>query len=219
MRYILAVLLLFLTFLVSAQNMKIFVSKEPIKMDYEGYLLTIKVLKDGEIIETVPGTYQNWIYFLRRFVFEERVEILKKLKPYLDDYSLCSKAVEKLLPGTGTVMTRMHVSEEKRYTIAVETMFLINWMTFGDMATYLSTIPALYDFKRKKAVSYNDVKSIRKIAKVYKKWIDRKNSGEKMNIFDMFDLESGQIIWDGSESMKTESTRNFFNENFKKTYF
>lgn len=107
------------------------------------------------------------------------MEILKKLKPYCNDDSLCRKAVEKLLPGTGTVMTRMHVSEQKRYTIAVETMFLINWMTFGDMATYLSTVPALYDFTRKKAISYNDVKSIKKTAKIYKEWIDKKKVVKK----------------------------------------
>ena len=150
MRWILIFLLFFTWNLSSAQESKISVSKEAVKMDYEGYLLKITVVKDGEKYETKPGNYQDWVDFIRQFPFKERAEILKQLSNYFDDYSLCSKAVEGLLPATGTVRTMGHYSKETRYTIAVEAMFLINWMTFGDMAAFLSTKPILFDVEKKK---------------------------------------------------------------------
>lgn len=218
MRWILIFLLFFTWNLSSAQESKISVSKEAVKMDYEGYLLKITVVKDGEKYETKPGNYQDWVDFIRQFPFKERAEILKQLSNYFDDYSLCSKAVEGLLPGTGTVRTMGHYSKETRYTIAVEAMFLINWMTFGDMAAFLSTKPILFDVEKKKAVSYDDFESIEKLAKVYRQWVKKKQKDETISIFEMFELDSGPVIWEGSDAMQTEERKRLFKKTFRNAY-
>ncbi|WP_187773849.1 hypothetical protein [Sphingobacterium hotanense] len=190
-------------------------SKEAIKMDYDGYLLKITVEKDGGRYETRPGDYQNWVDFMWQFEFKERAEILKQLSHYFDDYSLCSKAVDALLPAIGTVGTLDHNSKETRYTIAVEAMFLINWMAFGDMATFLSTKPILFDVEKKTAVAYDDYKSIKKLAKFYNRWVKKKQKDGNISFLEMFELDSGDVIWEGSDAMQTEERKQFFKKTFR----
>ncbi len=218
MRWILIFLVFLCLNISSAQESKICVSKEAVKMDYEGYLLKITVEKDGKKYEAKPGDYQDWVGFLWEFDFKERAEILRQLSNYFDDYSLCSKAVETLLPAMGTVRTMVHNSEETRYTIAVEAMFLTNWLAFGDVATFLSTKPILFDVEKKNAVAYDDYKSIKKLAKLYKQWVKKKQKAENISYFEMFELDNGSIIWEGSDAMQTEERKRFFKKTFKIDY-
>ncbi len=215
MRWILIFLLFISSNILNAQESKICVSKEAIKMDYDGYLLKITVEKDGGRYETRPGDYQNWVDFMWQFEFKERAEILKQLSHYFDDYSLCSKAVDALLPAIGTVGTLDHNSKETRYTIAVEAMFLINWMAFGDMATFLSTKPILFDVEKKTAVAYDDYKSIKKLAKFYNRWVKKKQKDGNISFLEMFELDSGDVIWEGSDAMQTEERKQFFKKTFR----
>ncbi|WP_187773850.1 hypothetical protein [Sphingobacterium hotanense] len=218
MRWILIFLLFISLNILNAQESKICVSKEAVKMDYDGYLLKITVEKDGRRYETRPGDYQQWVDFMWQFEFKERVEILKQLSHYFDDYSLCSKAVEALLPAIGMPRTIGHDSKETRYTIAVEAMFLINWMAFGDMAAFLSTKPILFDVEKKTAVAYDDYKSIKKLAKLYRRWVKKKQKDEDISMFEMFELDSGQVIWEGSDLMQTVERKQYFLKTFRNPY-
>jgi len=218
MRWILIFLLFVSWNISSAQESKICVCKEAVKMDYDGYLLKITVEKDGKKYETKPGDYQNLVYFIGQFPFKERAEILRQFSNYFDDYSLCSKAVEGLFPLIGMPRTIGHYSKETRYTIAVEAMFLINWITFGDMAAFLSTKPVLFDVEKKTAVAYDDYQSIKKLAKVYKQWVKKKQRDENISMFEMFELDSGPVIWEGSDAMQTEERKRFFKKTFKNAY-
>ncbi|MGJ1447694.1 hypothetical protein ACR79S_12850 [Sphingobacterium spiritivorum] len=189
-------------------------------MDYDGYLLRLKVIKDGKSYETKPGDYDSWIYFLRNFDLKNRVRILKKLSKYFDDYSLCSKAVKAVFPIIGIPRTADRFSTEKKYSIAVETMFLINWMIFGDHACFISTYPILYNKGQEVHIAYNDVKSIKKMAAVYKAWILKKEQGEKMSLYDIFQFNGEDIIWGGgSGKLEMESTKIFFEDSFKMDNF
>ncbi|MGJ1268077.1 hypothetical protein ACR78F_11915 [Sphingobacterium spiritivorum] len=214
MRYI--IFLLFFGISVhSYAQLKIFVTKEKKQLDYDGYLLGLKVIKDGKSYETKPGDYYSWFYFLNNFDLKDRVRILKKLSKYFDDYSLCSKAVEPVFPGVGIPRTADRFSTEKKYSIAVETMFLINWMIFGDHACFMSTYPILYNKRQEVHIAYNDVKSIKKMAAVYKAWIRKKEQGEKMSLYDIFQFNGEDIIWGGSGKLEMESTKIFFEDSFK----
>jgi len=133
----------------------------------------------------------------------------------IDDYSLCSKKAQFLYPFIGEARTFNRPFKDKKYTIATEAMFLINWAVFGDVTTFMTSLPVLLDVKNKKVVKYNDRKSIRKIAKKYFQWIEGLEKGEKMSLCDMFFLVSADIIWNGSEKLLEEKTKLFFEEYFK----
>jgi len=192
---------------VNAQKFEVSVTKEKAKIDYDGYLLKVKVIRNDSIFETKPGDYYAWNGFLREFNLSERVMILKKISPFLNDFSLCSRKVYSLLPLLGEVMTKQRPFKEKRYTIAVEAMFFINWAVFSDKCRFLSTFPVLLNVKTKKVVNYNDKKSIKSLANKYRDWIKRKASGEAMRGDDMFFLINGDIIWNGSEGLLTEDLK------------
>ncbi|MGJ1447695.1 hypothetical protein ACR79S_12845 [Sphingobacterium spiritivorum] len=215
MRYIIFLLLFGISIHSYAQKLKIFVTREKSHLDYDGYLLRLKVIKDGKSYETKPGDYESWFYFLRNFDLKDRVRILKKLSKYFDDYSLCSKAVKAVFPRVGIPRTADRFSTEKKYSIAVEAMFLINWMIFGDHACFMSTYPILYNKKLEAHIAYNDVKSIKKMAAVYKGWIRKKEQGEKMSLYDIFQFNGEDIIWGGSGKLEMESTKIFFEDSFK----
>ncbi|MFE7088015.1 hypothetical protein ACFU8T_16935 [Sphingobacterium spiritivorum] len=53
------------------------------------------------------------------------------------------------------------------------------------------------------------------MAAVYKAWIRKKEQGEKMSLYDIFQFNGEDIIWGGSENLEKESTITAFEKSFK----
>ncbi|WP_293917920.1 MULTISPECIES: hypothetical protein [unclassified Sphingobacterium] len=57
------------------------------------------------------------------------------------------------------------------------------------------------------------------MAAVYRAWIRKKEQGEKMSLYDMFQFNNEDVIWGGSGKLEMESTKTFFEDSFKMDSF
>ena len=46
----------------------------------------------------------------------------------------------------------------------------------------------------------------------------KKQKDETISIFEMFELDSGPVIWEGSDAMQTEERKRYFKKTFRNTY-
>lgn len=92
----------------------------------------------------------------------------------------------------------------RKYSIAIEAMYLINLMFYGEYTRYLSNFQVLMNKCDKEEIAYNDSLNITKMTNLYKKWYSNvKNNIEVVNfsLSDLLDLYKGPICWVDMENM------------------
>lgn len=193
-----------------AQNFKVEVSKIAQFIDYDAFVLKVVISKNGKVYESEPGKYFN-IYNLFRMGFtdDERYQILKRIEPYFKDYTLCARKPRAFYLVSGNPPRGGVFPKGQKYTIAVEAMIIINYMMFGDEASFLSTFPVLYDRCTKTEVVFDDKEKISCLANSYKEWIESKKSTGKYSIKDIFSFDNGRITWLGGDNINSDEIRPF----------
>ena len=192
------ILLLVLHLLISpiilfAQGFQVSVSKVQAKRDYEGFLLQLEVKKGRKSDKIIAGNYSSSYGFLMGYTLEEQIKILEELAKYFTDFSLCSEKVSAHFLTTRIQgVTRV---ESKQYCIAIEAMFLMNYMAFGEAGMYLAKYPVLFNKCTRKEVNMTDSESIVKMTKIYSNWINNLKSKGYISHYDLLDFYDKEIIW------------------------
>jgi len=176
-----------------AQDFQVNVSKVQLKRDYEGFLLQLEVKKRSKRDKIIAGNYSSSYAFLRSYSFEEQIKILEELAKYFTDFSLCSEKVSaRFLTTRVQGVTQV---ESTQYCIAIEAMFLMNYMAFGEAGMYLAKYPVLFNKCTRKEINMNDSENIIKMTKIYSNWINSLKSKGYISHYDLLDFYNKEIIW------------------------
>lgn len=176
-----------------AQDFQVNVSKVQLKRDYEGFLLQVEVKKESESNKIIAGNYSSSYGFLKSYSFDEQIKILEELSKYFTDFSLCSDKVSAHFLTTRVQgVTQV---ESTQYCIAIEAMFLMNYMAFGEAGMYLAKYPVLFNKCTKKEINVNDSENIIKMTQIYRNWINGLKSKGHISYYDLLDFYDKEIIW------------------------
>lgn len=177
----------------SAQNFRVKVSKIKRIQDYDGYSLKLEVKKNGHTKKIVPGNYSTSYSFLSYYSIDEKIIILEELAKYLSDFSLCSDKVSKHFLTTR--IQGVESVQSKQYPVAIQAMFLMNFMAFSEASMYLAKYPVLFNTCSGKEVGIEDHANITKMTQLYNTWISNVKLKRKISYYDILDFYRGEVIW------------------------
>lgn len=179
----------------TAQEFSVKVTKERVFQDFDGFGLKVALTKNYKSDTIYPRDYDKAYSFSYKLNKQEKIMLLEAMMPYFDDYSLCGYKVKMYSPFAMLFGAKRH--KNWKYSIAIESMYLINLMFYGEYARYLSNFQVLINKYDKKEVEYNDSLNISKMADLYRKWYKSKISIQKSNfsVLDLLDLYRGPIGW------------------------
>lgn len=185
----------------TAQEFSVKVTKERVFQDFDGFGLKVALTKNYKSDTIYPRDYDKAYSFSYKLNKQEKIMLLEEMMPYFDDYSLCGYRVKMYSPFAMLFGAKRH--KNWKYSIAIESMYLINLMFYGEYARYLSNFQVLINKYDKKEVEYNDSLNISKMADLYIKWYKSKISIQKSNfsVLDLLDLYRGPIGWLDMEYM------------------
>lgn len=198
--------LIFIPHFLHGQVFNINVTKEHVNNDFEGYGLQIIVQKNYRSDTISPGDYSKALGFAQQLDKKEKIKLLDEITPFFNDYSLCGYRVKTFFPFDDVHGAKKYDSE--KYSIAIESMYLINLMFFGEYARYIANIPVLFDLCDKKEILYNDSSQISLIGMSYTKWLDDiKNNIDyhDFSLYNLFDFYRGTVIWIDTQYMPESS--------------
>ncbi len=184
-----------------AQEFSVKVTKERVLQDFDGYGLKVILINNHKSDTINPGNYSKAISLVYKLNKDKKIKVLEEMMPYFDDYSLCGYRVKMYSPFAVLYGAKKHTN--KKYSIAIESMYLINLMFYGEYARYLSNFQVLINKYDKNEVEFNDSLNISKMADLYRKWYKSKISIQKSNfsVLDLLDLYRGPIGWLDMEYM------------------
>lgn len=186
-----------------AQKFSVKVTKERVLQDFDGYGLKVALTKNYKSDTIYPRDYDKAYSFASKLRLDkhEKIMLLEAMIPYFDDYSLCGYKVKMYAPFAMLFGATRH--KNWKYSIAIESMYLINLMFYGEYTRYLSNFQVLTNKYDKKEVEYNDSLNISKMADLYRKWYKSRVHIENsdFSVLDLLDLYRGPIGWLDTEHM------------------
>lgn len=193
---------IFFVFNLSAQEFSVKVTKERVQQDFDGHGLKVVLNKDYKSDTIYPRDYDKAYSFAFRLDKHEKLKLLEEMMVYFVDYSLCGYRVKMYSPFARIFGVQKITN--RKYSIAIEAMYLINLMFYGEYTRYLSNFQVLMNKCDNEEIAYNDSLNITKMTNLYKSWYSNvKNNIEVTNfsLLDLLDLYKGPICWVDMENM------------------
>lgn len=183
-------------------DINITVAKEKVVKDFDGYGLKI-IVKGNYSRDTIqPGDYKKAYGYAQKLNDMDKLKLIEAFLPYFEDYSVCGYQVKPFT--THTHGYGANIFQNIKYSIAIESMYLINLMFYGEYVHYLSNLPILFDKCTKKEVLFDDSVNILEMSGMYRKWyLEMKNHSVRYNfsMYNLFDLYRGSVGWLDAENI------------------
>lgn len=184
----------------SAQKAVVTVDKITCQEDLSGYYLEITLKKGNRIWIRKTKDYHMESLLDEGLTNQDRLEVIRALKPYFTDYSRSCKKVSRYYINSFQIeYENMPVPKSKNYNIAIDAMFAFNRLFCPSYLHHISTYPVLFNSKTLKEAN-NDPKLIKQMADRYLKLFQAKEkSASNKNPFmtrdDLNYLNQGAIKW------------------------
>ncbi|MEJ5089406.1 hypothetical protein D3C87_1262370 [compost metagenome] len=189
-----------LTKISSAQKAVVTVDKIPCKEDVSGYYLEITLKKGDRIwIRTTKDYYMESLLD-EGLTNEDRLEVVRALKPCFTDYAQSCKKVSRYYINSFQIeYENMPIPTSRNYNIAIDAMFALNRLFCPSYLHHISTYPVLFNSKTLKEAN-NDPKLIKQMSNRYLKLFQKKEkSTSNKNPFitrdDLNYLNQGPVKW------------------------
>ena len=183
-------------------DINIIIAKEKVIKDFDGYGLKIIVMGNYSNDTILPGDYKKACGYAKKLDNIGKLKLIEAFTPYFEDYSVCGYKVKPFTTQPHGYGARTFQS--LKYSIAIESMYLINLMFYGEYIHYLSNLPILFDKCAKKEVLFDDSVKILEMSGMYRKWyLDVKNHSGRYNfsMYNLFDLYRGSVGWLDAENI------------------
>ncbi|MDR2270609.1 MAG: hypothetical protein LBF27_06855 [Sphingobacterium sp.] len=183
-------------------DINITIAKEKVVKDFDGYGLNIIVMGNYGSDTILPGDYKKACGYAKKLNDMGKLKLIEAFTPYFEDYSVCGYKVKPFT--THTHGFGANIFQSIKYSIAIESMYLINLMFYGEYVHYLSNLPILFDKCTKKEVLFDDSVKILEMSGMYRKWyLEMKNHSVRDNfsMYNLFDLYRGSVGWLDAENI------------------
>lgn len=184
----------------SAQKAVVTVDKIPCKEDFSGYYLEITLKKGDRIWIRKTKDYHMESLLDEELTNEDRLEVVRALKPCFTDYAQSCKKVSRYYINSFQIeYENMPVPTSRNYNIAIDAMFALNRLFCPSYLHHISTYPVLFNSKTLKEAN-NDPKLIKQMSNRYLKLFQKKEkSTSNKNPFitrdDLNYLNQGPVKW------------------------
>ncbi len=125
---------------------------------------------------TYIGCSYYWNAIFDKYTNDEKIKILEELLEYEKDTDLSGTKVMRY----GFVKPDISRPKTISYTMQTEALFIITLLTMSETSLAYCPYPVLVNIKTNKEIN-NNQKEIKKVFKIYKKWVDENKKNGFVN--------------------------------------